>query len=142
MSNDENCKTEKMCRKQARIQTHNLFAAKIDSKDNEEIHLVTIQEILSAKITHSQYINYFTNKPFKNKDPNLSLKVISNIRVIIHKDHRMVIATVEMQDKVLKWYHHYLQHPGANRLIETLCAVGWWSNMRAHIEKLIETCNR
>ena len=54
----------------------------------------------------------------------------------------MVIPTVEMQDKMFKWYHHYLQHPGANHVIETCCDVMWWSNIRTHIVKLVKTCNR
>ena len=100
----------------------NLFATDIDSTDIEEIYPVTVQDITNARFAHSQNRKYLKNKQFKNKDPNRSLNIIHNIHVIVNKDHCMTIPIVEIHDKVIKWYHHYLQHPGANRITETCCA--------------------
>ena len=47
-----------------------------------------------------------------------------------------------MQSKVVQWYHHYLQHPGENRLEETIVAIMWWRGMRPHIRKHVKTCVR
>ena len=94
------------CRKQAFLQIQNLFAAKINSKDDEKIYPLTVQEIADAKLAHPQYKNYFRDKVFKNKDPELKLKVISKVRVIVYKGFRMVISTDSIHTKALEWYHH------------------------------------
>ena len=47
-----------------------------------------------------------------------------------------------MQSKVVQCYHHYLQHPGENRLEETIVAIMWWRGIRPHIRKHVKTCER
>ena len=79
------CEVVEPCRKQANLQIQNLFAAKINSKDDEDIYPLTVQEIADAKLAHPQHNNYFLDKAFKNKDPLLSMKVISKVRVIVWK---------------------------------------------------------
>lgn len=44
-----------MCRKEAELQIRNLFAAKINNIHDEEMYLVTVQEIASAKVDHNKY---------------------------------------------------------------------------------------
>ena len=85
---------------------------------------------MDAQLAHPQYNNYFRDKAFKNKDPLLSIKVISKVCVIVYKDHRMVIPNANMQTKILEWYHHYLQHPGKVRMTETLKAVMYWKTCK------------
>ena len=55
MSNDDDCKAAKLCRKQPNLQIQNLFATKIDSKDDEEINPLTVQEIADDQLAHPQY---------------------------------------------------------------------------------------
>ena len=40
-----------------------------------------------------------------------------------------------LQDKVLNWYHHYLQHPGRDRREEMLCTTMWWHGICVLISK-------
>ena len=47
-----------------------------------------------------------------------------------------------MQNRVIQWYHHYLQHPGTTRLEETIGAVMYWKDMRKHIQKHTKFCAR
>ena len=47
-----------------------------------------------------------------------------------------------MQSHIVQWYHHYLQHPGANRLKDTIVAVMYWPGMRYCIRKYVISCNR
>ena len=99
---------------------------------------LTVQEIADVQLAHPQYKNCFQDKTFK-KDPDLKLKVISKVRVIVYKRFHMVITTTSMQTKTLEWYHHYLQHPDDVRMTETLVAVMYWKNMRKHIAKFVKT---
>ena len=87
---------------------------------------MTVSEISDSQCRHRIYKTYLKNKPFKGKYPSISLKVISDTKVLVYKDKRLVIPTKNMQLKVVQWYHHYLQHPGENRLEETIVAIMWW----------------
>ena len=96
------------------------------TKDKDEIYPVTVSEITAAQQNHRLHKKYFKDKPFKGKYPLISLMVISETKVLVYKDKRLVIPTKIMQSKVVQWYHQYLQHPGKNRLEETMVAIMRW----------------
>ena len=41
---------------------------------------------------------------------------------------------------VLEWYHHYLNHPGGDRLANTLLQVCYWKGLTAQAKKLAKHC--
>ena len=45
-----------------------------------------------------------------------------------------------LQVHAVKWYHHYLQHPGHTRLKETMNAAMYWKGMRTTIWSLTKSC--
>ncbi len=45
-----------------------------------------------------------------------------------------------LQVHAVKWYHHYLQHPGHTRLKEMMNAVMYWKGMRTTIRSLTKSC--
>ncbi len=53
-------------------------------------------------------------------DQGLEIKLIENT-TCVYKDGRLVIPK-PLQVHAVKWYHHYLQHPGHARLEETMNA--------------------
>ena len=112
------------------------------SDDEDDIYPPTVAEIASEQRGHRLYKRYYKKKPFKNRDKRISLKVMDDQDILVYDNVRMVIPGAEMQTRVLTWYHHYLQHPGENRLEETLTAVMWWPGMRAHIRKFVKSCDR
>ena len=67
------------------------------TKDEDEIYPVTVSEIAAAQQKHRLYNKYFKGKPFKDRDPLISLKVISDTRVLVYKDKHLVIPTENMQ---------------------------------------------
>eukprot|EP00984_Skeletonema_dohrnii_P025603 scaffold14781_cov97-Skeletonema_dohrnii-CCMP3373.AAC.1 len=44
--------------------------------------------------------------------------------------------------KVLSWYHHYLQHPGTDRMEGTIGSIMYWHGMSQQIRKMCKTCPR
>ena len=78
------------------------------AKDKDEIYPVMVSEIAAAQQKHRLYKKYLKDKPFKDKDPLISLKVISETKVLVYTDKRLVIPPKNMQSKVVQWYHHYL----------------------------------
>ena len=118
----------------------NVFAN--NSEKEEDIYPPTIVEIASEQRRHKTTKRYFEAKTFKNRDKKISLKIIDEIEILVYEDKRLVIPGIVMQSRIIQWYHHYLQHPGANRLEETLIAVMYWPGMRYRIRKYVISCDR
>ncbi len=55
------------------------------------------------------------------------------------KDGRLVIPK-PLQVCAVKWYHHYLQHPGHTCLKETMNAAMYWESMRTTIRSITKSC--
>jgi hypothetical protein len=55
------------------------------------------------------------------------------------KDSWLVIPK-PLQVHAVKWYHHYLLHPGHTRLEETMNAVMYWKGMRTTIRSITKSC--
>ena len=118
---------DETARQQEVVSRRHMFAQRT-AEQKDKFYPVTVKEISEAQPAHNHYAKYFkdTNKTFKDKDSNISVRVISDELVLVYKDTRLVIPTNRMQNKVLQWYHHYLMHPGETRMIETLTAVMYW----------------
>ncbi len=54
------------------------------------------------------------------------------------KDGQLVIPK-PLQVRAVKWYHHYLQHPGHTHLKETMNAAMYWKGMRTTIRSLTKS---
>ena len=103
--------------------------ANISKRDKDEIYPLTVSESADSQRRHRLYNSYFKNKPFKGKYHSISLKVVSDTKVLVYKDKCLVIPTENMKSKVVQWYHHYLQQLGENLLEETIVVIMWWRGM-------------
>ncbi len=51
-----------------------------------------------------------------------------------------VIIPTSLCQRAVKWYHHYLQHPGQLCLEETMWSVMFWKGMRTTIRRHVKSC--
>jgi hypothetical protein len=68
----------------------------------------------------------------------LEIKLIENTTCVF-KDGWLVIPK-PFQGRAVKWYYHYLQHPGHTRLEETMNTAMYWEGMRTAIRSLTKSC--
>ena len=115
----------------------------VQKEEEDNIYPVTTQEIADAQRADPKLKKLFKRpdyergiKPVQVDDETILVKTTKSSSRI-----RFVIPDA-LQNKVLQWYHHYLQHPGRDRMEETLCATMWWYGMRTHIKDLCRTCDR
>jgi len=110
---------------------------------NREIYPVTIKEIADVQRKDKALKKCF-EKGFNVSKVNdrYSLKVIDDEEVVVCDDSRLVITSKRMQTDIISWYHHYLQHPGMNRMEDTITAVMYWRGIRADIRRHVKTCER
>ncbi len=71
-------------------------------------------------------------------DQGLEIKLIKNTTCVC-KDGWLVIPK-PLQVCAVKWYHHYLQHPGHTCLKETINAAVYWKVMRTTIWAITKSC--
>ncbi len=71
-------------------------------------------------------------------DQGLEIKLIENTTCVC-KDGWLVIPK-PLQVRAVKWYHHYLQHPGRTRLEEMMNAVMYWKGIRTTTWLLTKSC--
>ena len=107
-------------------------------EDTQEIYPTTVAEIAEEQRKDRHLKSYFNlDKPKKNA--RFMIRVVSNTDVILDEKGRLVIPH-SLQDRVIQWYHHYLQHPGMTRLEETIKATMYWEHMRASVRKHTKNC--
>ncbi len=100
-----------------------------------------IYPITTAEITAAQQANASLKHLFKRNaviDQGLEIKLIENTTCVC-KDGRLVIPK-PLQVRAIKWYHHYLQHPGHTRLEATMNAAMYWKGMHTTIRSITKSC--
>ncbi len=104
--------------------------------DENKIYPQTTVEIAAA-----QRVDASLKRLFKRNavvDQGLEIKLIENTSCVC-KDGRLVIPK-PLQVHAVKWYHHYLQHPGHTHLEETMNAAMYWKGKRTTIRSLTKSC--
>jgi hypothetical protein len=97
---------------------------------------LTTVEIAEAHRTNTSLKHLFKHNAVI--DQGLEIKLIENTTCVC-KDGRLVIPK-PLQVRAIKWYHHYLQHPGHTHLEETMNAVMYWKGMRTTIRSITKSC--
>ena len=103
------------------------------SKD-EEIFPIQLQQI-----QNSQSKDRSLRKRLKDNPKHYQRKNIENVQVITYKDR--ILVPKELRNRTLTWYHHYLCHPGRDRMYKTMAATLYWDNMETDVSKFIKTCS-
>ncbi len=108
----------------------------VNRNDKDKIYPLTTEEISEA-----QWADVSLKHLFKCNaviDQGLEIKLIENTACVC-KDGRLVIPK-PLQVCAVKWYHHYLQHPGHTCLEKTMNAAMYWKGMRTTIRSLTKSC--
>ena len=113
--------------------------------DEDEIYPVTIGQIAEAQRQDDKLKRLFEKRDKKNfprvRKTLLEEEVVLCYRKEENDSPRMVIPE-SLQKPIITWFHHYLQHPGAERLYETLAATMYWRGMSKEIKQFTKHCKR
>ncbi len=106
-------------------------------EEEEEAYPLTLTEIAYAQRKNQELKAYYKkNAIMHHKD--MGIQLIEDIKVLCKK--RKVIIPTSLCQRAVKWYHHYLQHPGHSRLKETMRSVMHWKGVRTTIRRHIKSC--
>ncbi len=104
--------------------------------DKDEIYPLTTVEIAEAQQADTSLKHLFKRSAVI--DQGLEIKLIENM-TCVYKDDWLVIPK-PLQVHAVKWYHHYLQHPGHTHLEEMMNAAMYWKSMHTTIRSLTKSC--
>jgi hypothetical protein len=102
----------------------------------DEIYPLTTEEIAEAQWADATLKHLFKRNAVI--DQGLEIKLIKNTTCVCKYD-RLVIPK-PLQVRAVKWYHHYLQHPGHTCLEERMNIVMYWKGMRTTICSITRSC--
>ena len=64
-------------------------------------------------------------------------KTIERVEVITYQGK----IYIQLQQRVVAWYHEYLAHPGKSRTEATIQQTCTWPNLRSHVQTFCKTCH-
>jgi hypothetical protein len=104
--------------------------------DEDKIYTLKTEKIAEAQQADASLKHLFKHNAVI--DQGLEIKLIENMNCVC-KDGWLVIPK-PLQMHAVKWYHHYLQHPGHTHLKETMNAAMYWKGMQTTIRSLTKSC--
>jgi hypothetical protein len=104
--------------------------------DEDEIYPLTIAEIAEAQQADASLKHLFKHNAVI--DQGLKIKLIENTTCVC-KDGWLVVPKL-LQVCAVKWYNHYLQHPGHTCLEEMMNAAMYWKGMHTTIRSITKSC--
>jgi hypothetical protein len=108
----------------------------VNCSDEDEIYPLTTVEIAEAQWADTSLKHLFNCNAVI--DQGLVIKLIENTTCVCN-DGWLVIPK-PLQVCAVKWYHHYLQHPGHTRLKEMMNAAMYWKGMCTTIQSITTSC--
>ena len=113
-----------------------------EAEDTDEIFPVTIREVADAQRVDKSLKKFFDEPSSKKHMKPVLLQGETVLCFVRDPKRPRLIVPKKLQRKTIAWYHHYLQHPGRDKLEKTLSAVMYWKGMSKDIEKFTKHCKR
>ena len=96
------------------------------------IYPLTVNEIAEAQLSDLSIQKLTSDKKY-------TMLLVENTQVLC-KGTAMVLP-MALHYRAISLYHHYLQHPRASSLKETLRAAMYWTGMQNTVQKYVKNCH-
>jgi len=80
-------------------------------------------------------------KKMSTSAPGYATKLIEG-QVLITKEDKIVVPSLQLQERIVAWYHQYLCHPGQTRLEATIRQLFVWSGIRRQTQRHVSKCRQ
>ena len=99
-----------------------------------DLHLVRDQ-----KQKELNAVNSPLKKLINDKKSGYNINTIDNIDMVTYEDK--LYEPKSLQRRTLEWYHHFLNHPGGDRLYHMLQTVCYWKGVSTQAATLYKRCD-
>ena len=111
-------------------------------EDEEEfpLNLSLVRRIQQRELKHNKSK---IKTLLKDTKSGYKIQLLNGVQLITHEDK--IYVPRKLQQRVLNWYHYYLNHPGGKRLYNTLKQICHWkgmANQAADFCKKCKTCQQ
>ena len=72
-------------------------------------------------------------------DSGLQIITLENVSIIAYKNR--IYVPHSLRQRTIEWYHHYLNHPGGDRLYKTIAKVCYWKGMASQCATFCRKCS-
>ena len=105
--------------------------------DDMELFPLCMRQIA---IEHSDDTELRTRMSRKKNKRKYTKQAINDHDVIL--ENGKVFVPKSMRQRMITWYHHWLIHPGSERMMKTINLTMTWPKMEANIKKFCKTCEK
>lgn len=74
----------------------------------------------------------------KDKQSGFTRKLLDNVDLIFYEER--IYVPKRLRNRTINWYHHFLCHPGEDRLYKTMKKVCFWKGMTSQIKRHCKLC--
>ena len=74
-----------------------------------------------------------------NKESGYNISVLDDVKIVTFENK--IYVPKALRRRALEWYHHFLNHPGGDRLYHTLQTVCYWKGMANQATALCKRCD-
>jgi hypothetical protein len=106
--------------------------------EEDEIYPLTTMEIAAAQRADASLKHLFKRNAVI--DQGFEIKLIENTTCVCKDGWLVIVILKPLQVHAVKWYHHYLQHPGHTRLKKKMNTAMYWKGMCTTIRSLTKSC--
>ena len=78
-------------------------------------------------------------KLVNDKKSGYNINTIDNVELVTYEDK--IYVPQSLRRRTLEWYHHFLNHPGGDRLYHTLNTVCYWKGMSTQAAAFCKRCD-
>jgi hypothetical protein len=95
--------------------------------EDEESFPLNLPLVQKAQQQELNKTNNKLKQIVKDKKSGCNKMILDGVELITYEDR--IYVPVKLRKRTLEWYHHFLNHPGVERLFKTINKVCYWKGM-------------
>ena len=81
---------------------------------------------------------FLSRQNIKTNPTHFQKTVTEEVKMVIYKNR--IYTPKDLRTRIMKWYHHYLCHPGDSRVHKNLASILYQENMEDEIRQFMKQC--
>ena len=100
---------------------------------DENIFPVQLKEIQSYQTKDREL-----RQKIKNNPVHFQKEIVEQVKIVTYKNR--IYVPKQLRARIIKWYHHYLCHPGEIRMHKTMASTLYWEKLEDEIKQFVKKC--
>ena len=123
-----------------RTESHDLSeAAECLPLENEEGFPLLLSNVRKRQQIELNKNNSKLKQLVNTQKSGYQISTIEGIEIVTYEDK--IYVPPSLRNSTINWYHHFLCHPGADRLYKTINRVAYWKGMASQITTYSNRCD-